>query len=275
MTGIINRAKTFFMGKSMLMRFVLINAAVFLTVHIIALIAHISDANLPLTTWIELPPDFITALKRPWTFITYMFTHYDVWHILFNLLWLYCFGIVFLDHFSEKDFSTAYFAGGFAGAIFYLTGNALFPQIYSHGLLGASAAVLSIATATVVRAPNYRINLLLIGPVKIKWIAVACVAIALLTAGNNNIGGHIAHIGGIVAGFIIAYGYRAGWWKATATKKKAVILKPLHKYPVSSELTGKEAEKELDKLLIKIKRSGYNSLSAKEKEKLSELSKKI
>ena len=131
------------MGKSMLMRFVLINAAVFLTVHIIALIANISDVNLPLATWIELPPDFITALKRPWTFITYMFTHYDVWHILFNLLWLYCFGIVFLDHFSEKDFSTAYFAGGFAGAVFYLTGNALFPQIYSHGLLGASAAVLS------------------------------------------------------------------------------------------------------------------------------------
>ena len=194
------------MGKSMLMRFVLINAAVFLTVHIIALIANISDVNLPLATWIELPPDFITALKRPWTFITYMFTHYDVWHILFNLLWLYCFGIVFLDHFSEKDFSTAYFAGGFAGAVFYLTGNALFPQIYSHGLLGASAAVLSVATATVVRAPNYRINLLLIGPVKIKWIAVACVAIALLTAGNNNIGGHIAHIGGIVEGFIIGYG---------------------------------------------------------------------
>ena len=182
------------MGKSILVRFVLINVAVFIAVHIAALCISVAEIDLSLIRWLELPPVFMDALTLPWTFITYMFTHYDIWHILFNLLWLYCFGLVFLDHFSERDFIIAYFSGGIAGAIFYLSANAIFPQIASNGLLGASAAVLSIAAATVTRAPNYHINLILIGMVKIKWIAVACIAIALLTVGTHNIGGHIAHV---------------------------------------------------------------------------------
>ena len=142
-------------------------------------------------------------------------------------------------------------------------------------VIGASAAVLSIAVATVTRAPNYHINLILIGMVKIKWIAVACIAIALLTVGTHNIGGHIAHIGGIAAGIIFAIGCKYGWWHKQTRKRKAVILKPLHRQSVSEASAREEAEKELDKLLIKVKQSGYNSLSEKEKQKLSDLSKKI
>lgn len=275
MADTINRIKAFFMGKSILVRFVLINVAVFIAVHIAALCISVAEIDLSLIRWLELPPVFMDALTLPWTFITYMFTHYDIWHILFNLLWLYCFGLVFLDHFSERDFIIAYFSGGIAGAISYLSANAIFLQIASNGLLGASAAVLSIAAATVTRAPNYHINLILIGMVKIKWIAVACIAIALLTVGTHNIGGHIAHIGGIAAGIIFAIGCKYGWWHKQTRKKKAVILKPLHRQPVSEASAREEAEKELDKLLIKVKQSGYNSLSEKEKQKLSDLSKKI
>ena len=111
--------------------------------------------------------------------------------------------------------------------------------------------------------------------VKIKWIAVACIAIALLTVGTHNIGGHIAHIGGIAAGIIFAIGCKYGWWHKQTRKRKAVILKPLHRQSVSEASAREEAEKELDKLLIKVKQSGYNSLSEKEKQKLSDLSKKI
>lgn len=263
------------MGKSVLVRFVLINVAVFIAVHAISLIGMLSEGGIPAVRWLELPPTFTGSLMHPWTFVTYMFTHYDVWHILFNLLWLYCFGIVFLDMFTERDFIKAYFAGGLAGALFYLTGNTAFPQIASSGLLGASAAVFSIAAAAVVRSPGYRINLLLIGMVKIKWIAAACVVFAILTAGANNIGGHIAHIGGIVAGIVFAGGYKYGWWKKRGSKrkKKAVIMKPLHTAPLSN--SKEDIEMELDSLLIKVKQSGYNSLSQKEKQRLSELSKKI
>ncbi len=276
MAGIIDKATSFFMGKSVLIRFVIINIAVFFALHIMAFAASLSGSDFAPTLLLALPASFAETITRPWTILTYMFTHYDVFHILLNMLWLYCFGIVFLDNFTNKDFVTAYISGGVAGAVFYIAGSEIFTQIGANGLIGASAATLSVATATIVRAPNYRISLLLIGMVKIKWIGAAFIIITLLTAGTHNIGGHIAHLGGIATGFVFATGYKHKWWdKTNRQRKKAVILKPLHSHPVNEVYLRQETEKELDDLLIKIKQSGYNSLSEKEKKRLTELSKKI
>ena len=172
----------------------------------------------------------------------------------------------------------AYLIGGLAGAWFYLAGNALLPQFSSGGLVGSSAAVLSVAAATVVRAPNYHINLWLIGMVKIKWVAVVCIVFALLTAGPHNIGGHFAHIGGIGAGTLFALNARYGWLQPNR-RKSSKILPKLHERPVTAtaqrQPTRQEIERQLDELLDKVNRSGYSSLSAKEKKELNDLSTKI
>ena len=278
MADIINKARQFYLSKSVIVRLILINVGVFLTVSFAALLASIAGTPFSLLQWLELPSSFGEALLCPWTFITYMFTHYQLLHILFNMLWLYCFGIIFLDHYRDREFSAAYLIGGLAGALFYLAGNALLPQYSSGGLVGSSAAVLSVAAATVVRAPNYHINLWLIGMVKIKWVAVVCIVFALLTAGPHNIGGHFAHIGGIGAGTLFALNARYGWLKPKR-RKSSKILPKLHERPVTAtaqrQPTRQEIERQLDELLDKVNRSGYSSLSAKEKKELNDLSTKI
>lgn len=258
------------------MRLVIVNVAVFLAIYLIAAIVSLAGGNFNPARYLELPSSFFAAAMQPWRFITYMFAHYDLLHILFNMLWLYCFGIVFMDHFSEKELVAAYFIGGIAGAVFYLCGNAVFPRIASNGLIGSSAAVLAVAAATVVRAPNYRINLMLIGMVPIKWIAVACIVLSLLTVGSHNLGGHIAHAGGIIAGILFALNARYKWIAAKSkNRRKAAILPKLHTKPIGKIQSKAEMEALLDRLLEKIKQSGYNSLSDKEKQTLDELSKKI
>ncbi len=276
MADIISRLKSFFVDKSILMRFVIINVAVFVFIHLVSLIGVLAGAGLSAAQWLELPPSVGLFAVRPWSIATYMFTHYDFLHILFNMLWLYCFGIVFLDHYSDRQFVATYLLGGIAGAIFYLAANAYASSVISHGLLGASASVLAVAAATVVRAPNYRINLLLIGMVKIKWIAVACVAIALLTTDpRSNIGGNAAHLGGIVAGVAFALTDRYRLRHPHPKKRKAVILKPLDSKQAFNAMSQTEINEELDRLLIKVKQSGYNSLSKKEKDDLNQLSRNL
>lgn len=277
MADIINRFKSFFLSKTVLVRLILINIAVFIAVHLFVLVSSISGSGFSITGLLELQPDFLSAAMHPWGFVTYMFVHYDLLHILFNMLWLYCFGIVFLDNFSNKEFIAVYIAGGLAGAVFYLSANTLFSHMASAGLLGSSAAVLSVAAATVVRAPNYRFNLFLIGMVKIKWIAVACIAISLLTTSIGNIGSHSAHLGGIVAGILFAATIRKkSIMQNRGRRKKGIVLPPLHKIaPSKKEPSQQEINEALDQLLIKVKQSGYNSLSEKEKKKLSELSNRL
>lgn len=278
MAGTINKIRQFYLSKSVIIRFILINVGVFLIVSFAALLANLLGVPYNLLPMLELPSSFGEAILHPWTFATYMFTHYQLLHILFNMLWLYCFGIIFLDHYSDREFSAAYLIGGLAGALFYLAGNALLPQYSSSGLVGSSAAVLAVAAATVVRAPNYHINLWLIGMVKIKWVAAVCIVFALLTAGPHNIGGHFAHIGGIGAGILFALNARFGWLKPKR-QRKSKILPKLHERPVRETVrrqpTRQEIERQLDELLDKVNRSGYSSLSDKEKQKLNDLSKKI
>lgn len=241
------------------MQIVLLNVAVSIIVHLATLLGRPE-----LGSWLVLPPSWAGALLRPWTIATYMFVHFDIMHLICNMLCLYCFGIVALDLMSTRRFVVTFVAGGIAGALTYLVAAS---WVASPGLIGSSAAVMAVATATVLTKPDYRVNLWLFGMVKIKWVALFFIAFALLTthANASAICTHAAHLGGIATGALSVLIHRRG-----GHRRKAVVLPPLHSAPV-----GSFSESRLDQLLDKVKKSGYSSLSAAEKRELNDLSSKI
>ncbi len=264
MAAAFSNIRNFVSGKSVAVRFILANVAVFVVIHLIAIAARICGFADP-SVLLMLPPSWQLVATHPWTLLSYMFVHFDIFHILGNMLWLYCFSIVFLDMASSRQFAVTYIAGGIAGAVAYLAVASVVP---SAGLVGSSASVMAIAATAVATRPDYRINLWLFGMVAIKWIALFFVAFALLLtpASTASLCPHAAHTGGIVAGLVMTAHLRG--LLRRPVRRKAVVLPPLQRHRAFDE-------NRLDDLLDKVRISGYASLSKKEKDELKWLSEHI
>lgn len=242
---------------------------------------------------LALPANIEVFLNKPWTIITYMFLHFDFWHIFFNMLWLYWFGVIFSEYLSQRQLFATYIFGGIAGGLLYMISYNLFPVFdlakEQAIALGASASVLAIVVAISVYVPNYTINLFILGPVKIKYIALITILIDVLTISRGNAGGHIAHLGGAFWGFlyvkmlphvdpsklfaVFSNESIKKFRESRRNKFKVQYGRP----PVSDEeynLQKKEKQQRIDKILDKISQSGYNSLTKEEKELLFSSSKK-
>lgn len=228
-----------------------------------ALLTSFADIRFDLLYLLELPPTIGELCHRPWTLLTYMLTHYNVVHLLFNMLWLYWFGIILSDFTTGRRFVWLYAICGIGGAVAYLA-TCTFAPIATAGLVGASASVFGIIAATAVRMPDYRLNLWLIGTVKIKWIALIIVGLMLLTTNPTNLGSLAAHVGGIVSGAACAL--------AGKRRRHTKSIKRPAAHPTGDRA---EAERQLDELLIRVKKSGFASLSDRDKMRLIELSKKL
>ena len=288
MAGIFDDLKRTFQQGNIVIRFIFINVAAF--VLSILLSVGLGLFNISTSEFLRcfyLPADLLQLLRRPWTLITYMFMHAGIWHLLGNMLWLYWFGRLFLYFFSAKHLRGLYVA---AYNIFpYFQG-----QLYTATLLGASASVLAIAIATAVREPEYQINLMFIGPVKLKYFALFIILFDMLYVGSNNAGGHIAHLGGALAGwwFVkgIGHGYDITRWVNACidiipnlfTRNRRKTRKAKMKVHTQNRRTAdydynarkKAQSDEVDTILEKLKRSGYGSLSEEEKRRLFEASKR-
>ena len=156
------------------------------------------------------PPKLIT---RPWTLITYMFVHQNLLHILFNMLWLFWFGKIFLQYLTEKQLLSTYLFGGLAGALLYLILLNLMPWLsdyLSSSMMGASAAIMAVVIAISFYVPDYTMYLLFLGPVKLKYIALFSILLDILMIASYNAGGHIAHLGGALYGYLFILQYRKG-----------------------------------------------------------------
>lgn len=144
-------------------------------------------------------------ILQPWSLFTYMFMHGGILHILFNMLWLYWFGRLFLNFFSAKHLRGLYVLGGICGGLLYILAYNVFPYfapfVERSMLVGASASILAIVIATAVREPNYPMQFMFIGTVKLKYVALFMVVLDLLFMPSGNAGGHIAHLGGALAGW--------------------------------------------------------------------------
>lgn len=164
----------------MLVRLIYINVAFFALLHIATLVLTFTDIKPEYAlTWIELPSSPDLFITQPWTIITYMFAQYDLLHILFNMLWLYWFGTIFLLTDTSKRMLALYIYGGICGGALFMAVYNLVPA-YNYTLawlIGSSASVIAIVTATAVMHPDYKVGLLFFGPVALKWIAIITIVL--------------------------------------------------------------------------------------------------
>ncbi len=300
MVRIISDLKNRFLAENIVGRFIYINVGVFILFALLDVVGTLFNVTtspaLYLKMWLELPSAPADYILQPWSLVTYMFLHGGLMHILWNMLALYWFGKIFLSFFSTRHFVGLYLFGGIVGGLFFMLAYNIFPMFTSSGnngyLVGASAAVLAIVTASAVRVPDYKINLLLIGEVKLSTLAVATVVISLLLITSDNAGGSFAHLGGAFAGWAFAYYLNKGrdltlyinkavdfvvnvsqnGFKRTH-KPKMNIFKGKRSDAYDYNAKKKEQSAEIDKILEKLKKSGYASLTDEEKKRLFDASK--
>lgn len=276
-----NLLSTFKQGN-MLNKLIYINLGVFVLVKLVDIclaLFNVYSVN-PLVEWLVVYSGLGNLLTHPWGPVTYMFLHQDFWHILFNLLWLFWFGRIFLEYFSERQLLNVYVAGGLVGAVFFILAFNLFPafQETSASALGASASIYAIVLATAVYVPNYTVYLMFLGQVRIKWIALFSVISDLALLTKENSGGHIAHIGGALLGIYFVIYLRKNKditaWIGRVIDKLVTIFKPRPKMKVKYKRTETDydynkrkhdEQKQIDVILEKIAKSGYNGLTDEEK----------
>ncbi|HOK25901.1 MAG TPA: rhomboid family intramembrane serine protease [Bacteroidales bacterium] len=278
---------TFRHGTS-LTRLIILNIAVFLAISVIGIIGfllanpEISDYTIRL---FSVPSSFKYFILRPWTVITYMFTHKDLLHIAVNMLWLYWFGKIFLDYLDQKKLVAVYLLGGITGALLYVISYNIFPAFSEFAgssipLLGASAAVMAVVVAISVYVPDYTVFLFLLGRIKIKYIALVIFILTSIVDFQANSGGKLAHIGGALFGYIYIVYYRKGKdlgkWLNRIIDFFVTFLKPRKKLKVTYkkrvtddyEYNRIKAERQarINEILDKISKGGYDSLTREEKD---------
>lgn len=253
---------------------IIINVIVFVIVSLSMVMAR-AGVGVSLESWFCLPSLIPLWISRPWTLLTYMFTHTNPLHILFNMLWLAWFGSILIEATSQRFMSWLYIGGGIVGGLLYLWLAPMFTT--AAYLLGASASVLAIMTAAAVRQPNYTLHLFFIGDVKLKWIAIIMILLAFLGLGGGNSGGEIAHLGGTLCGLVASLLYgKTGNFSTASSKEKSHRRKLKRSSRVISIMEQHRIDSaRLDELLDKIHRSGFDSLTKSERTELEQLSKRV
>ena len=287
--------KHLFFDRNILSRLILINTAVFLLVTFVGIFSWLFQVQTvtgltPLGSLLALPSDLHELLYKPWTVFTYMFLHEGFLHWLFNMIMLYFGGILFLEYLSEKKLLWTYIMGGLTGALFFVAAFNVFPAFENVKqiavALGASASVLAVIVAIATYVPDYMVHLFLFGRVKMKYLAIVFVLLDVLSIQSGNPGGHIAHLGGALWGFVYALSLRGGndfygfLYKIklpdfdvfrTGKYRKFNTSRPENGRPLSDDEYNKRraaTQEEIDKILDKISKSGYSSLTKAEKELL-------
>lgn len=299
MASVLDNIRRQFTSKSMLGRLLIINVGIFLlcfTVRIFLSFSGYEGIQLDIAfseyfgQYLASTASLPELIKKPWTVITHMFTHFSIGHIAFNMLGLYFIGQMFVHFFGPKKLLTTYLIGGFAGFLVYLLAFNLFPALNENSLvLGASAAVYAIFVACAAYKPKQKVMFFGIFPVQLQVIAAAFVLMDYLRLANgDNTGGHLGHLGGALYGLI--------WGRAYLTRgdmsrgfdnfldgvfnffrrnpKMRVVKSPRQKTRVPKSDEEFNAEKnsrqqKLDAILDKISKGGWDSLNKQEKDFLS------
>jgi membrane associated rhomboid family serine protease len=291
--GITEEFKQSFLRGTSLIKLIYINIIVFVVIKIFVVIDFLFNSPgfsaLSIVYWLSVPAEISQLISRPWSVFTYMFLHSEFMHILFNMLWLYWFGKIFLEYLSQKKLLTVYILGGVSGAFFYILSYNIFPVFYpvigKSIALGASASVIAIVTAISFYVPNYTINILFLGQVKLKYIALFSILLDLISISTENPGGHIAHLGGAVFGILYIEQYRKGKditrWFDRLMDNIASMFKPGKKSTAFNSRRASDMDynrykakkqEEINTILDKISKSGYDSLTRDEKDKLFKMS---
>ncbi len=280
--------KNYFKHGGMLNKLIFINVGLYAIQVVAEALGYlISHDSFVANYWFRAPADLEQLLYRPWSVITYMFIHFDFWHILLNMLWLYIGGRAFANYLSEKKLLPVYLLGGLLGIAFYIASYNLFPVLIKDmktaKALGASASVVAVLIAISAYQPNHTIYFRFIGGVKLKYIALVFILLDFVQF-KNNTGGHIAHLGGAVFGLMYGLNMRKGKDIALGFERflhklfnslpsfkrsKKSPLKTSYRKPKTDVEYREEKIKDqakVDAILDKISKHGYDSLSKEEKD---------
>lgn len=293
----------------------LIVFAVMLVLRVILTLAGLGDVYQSFRSMLMVPASLENLIVQPWSLLTYMFFHEGVFHILFNMLFLYWFGLLVNEYLGSRKLANLYILGGLTGALLYIVMYNLAPYFANSvdmaRMLGASAGVYAIVVGAATLSPNSTFHLLLLGPVKIKYIAIFYVIVAFANSIGSNAGGELAHLGGALLGFLYVNQLRRGkdWGvpiqaiglffenllrrrpkvrvsyrkQKTSTSSSSKGTDTASNFDSltsksnsgSTKVSSKEAtQEEIDAILDKIAAKGYDALSKEEKRKLFEFSKK-
>lgn len=280
----------------MVVRLLLINAAVFLGLVVVQLVlmgvtgdrssAHAWRDHY-LVQWLRSTSDPEALLSRPWTVFTYMFVHTEIGHIFWNMILLWFGGRLFQDLLGGKRLLGNYILGGVSGFVLFTLSQNLLPGLHggvNAGIQGASAAALSVFVGIAAYRPDMLVNLILIGPVKLMYVAAVFVLLDLIGIGSGDGVAHEAHIGGTLYGIFAAGQLKQGRdWSAgfvdlierlwpfgkkgrpkLRVEKSFVGRTPKNDLDYNANKRAKQAR--VDSILDKISRSGYDSLSKEEKD---------
>ncbi|AFL97834.1 rhomboid family intramembrane serine protease [Ornithobacterium rhinotracheale] len=282
---LINKLKNQFINGNIAIKLIYINVAIFLLGWIIRIFTPIHYLNL----YFGLSPYSSDFWAKPWSLFTYMFLHYDVLHLLFNMLMLYFVSEFYFRYFGEKSFKIFYFVGGIVAGLFFMILNTF--SVQSSNLIGASAAIYSVFFAMVAYQPNMELRLPFVqSPVKLLYIAIGLIVLGFLL-NTDNLGGNVSHIGGALFGYLYMKQFEKGKdiFGKLAEKLNGLFSKKSHlKMKKNSKAESQtpprddyeyqdwkaEQEKNIDEILDKISRSGYNSLTKEEKDFLFKRGKK-
>lgn len=267
-----------------LFRLLAINIGVFLVITLARTFLFLFTGESAGIDWLvgklSLPASPELLLYQPWSLLTYMFLHADLLHILFNMLILYWTGRLFTEYLGNDKLWATYVLGGLVGGFLYLVSFNLFPAFsaakqYSF-LLGASAGVIAVLVAVATLLPDYIVHLLLIGPVRLKYVAIISILLYFISIPLGNAGGHIAHLGGALFGYLMIVRLRSGsdltsWLTGLGKRKKAkmkVVSRQVQRGGTEDTYHDQNAasQEAIDRILDKINRSGFDSLTKQEKE---------
>ncbi|MBO7316102.1 MAG: rhomboid family intramembrane serine protease [Paludibacteraceae bacterium] len=281
-----------FTKNSTLVNLIYINVGIFLFTNLLEIgftLFNLDSFNF--LKYLHLTAQTDLLIRQPWSMLTYMFLHTDVLHLFFNMICLYGFGKLFLNYFSQKQLVGLYLLGGIGAGICFICAYNFFPffanSINKSYLLGASGSIMAIILAIAFYIPNLEVQLFLIGKIKLKWIAIAMVAISIYNTTSSNAGGEFAHIGGALVGMLYIYLYKRGKDIVGPINKLIDRITTLFrskpkikfsKQPKTDAFYNQQRNADnqtLDLILDKIKKSGYSSLSEEEKKQLFDTSNRL
>ncbi len=244
--------------------------------------------------WVALPADGERLLNRPWTILTYMFAHDNIWKVFANMLWLWCFGYIMQDLTGNKKIAPIFIYGGLAGGVAFMLAYNFIPSLHTQlsyaTATGASASVMAVAIATTMISPTYKIFPMIAGGIPL-WVLTALYVISdLATVSISDTGNLIAHLAGALTGFLfivfLRMGYDGSEWMSNFFDWVANLFnpdKPKKGKNIKDELFYKSTaapykktlnvtQQRVDDILDKINHKGYSFLTEEEKELLKRAS---
>lgn len=237
-----------------------------------------------------LPADFTSLLNKPWTIITHMFVHDNIWKVFTNMLWLWCFGYILQDLTGNKKIIPIFIYGALGGAIGFMLAYNLLPSLKVYTpyatTLGASAGVMAVAVATTLISPGYRIFPLLRGGIPL-WVLTGLYIISdFATVSISDTGTLLTHLAGAFTGFLFIFFLRRGYdWSEwmnnlydwfnnlfnpnKPSKRKNIKNELFYKASSSPyKKTPNVTQERIDNILDKINQKGYDYLTGEEKDLL-------